>query len=147
MRKRTGWWIGSTVMLLAVASIGAADYIGAAKCKMCHKTEHASWLQTKHAGAFDLLAAEDQAKAECLVCHATGESAELPGVQCESCHGPGSAYKSMKVMKDLDASLAAGLVVPDEASCRGCHEGAPHDQAEFDYETAKPDGIHESKKE
>ena len=70
----------------------------------------------------------------------------MPGVQCESCHGPGSAYKSMKVMKDSDASLAAGLLVPDEATCRGCHEGAPHDQAAFDYEADQATGIHEFKK-
>ena len=29
--------------------------------------------------------------------------------------------------------IAAGLLEPDEASCRACHEGAPHEQKPFDY--------------
>ena len=80
----------------------------------------------------------DQEKADpsCLKCHATGASADMPGVQCESCHGPGSDYKSMKVMKDHEASLAAGLVIPDEATCLTCHTGAPHEQAELDFAAA-----------
>ncbi len=44
----------------------------------------------------DLLPAEDQGNAECLKCHALGGNADMPGVQCESCHGPGSVYKAMK---------------------------------------------------
>jgi hypothetical protein len=99
----------------------------------------------QHSKAFDLLAPEDQGKAECLKCHATGGTADHPGVQCEACHGPGSDYKSMKVMKDHDASVAAGLVVPDEATCKGCHEGAPHEQAAFDYAAATAKGQHEKK--
>jgi nitrate/TMAO reductase-like tetraheme cytochrome c subunit len=89
-----------------------------------------------HAKAFERLEAEDQANEECLTCHATGKSAEMPGVQCEACHGPGSDYKGMKVMKDPEASLAAGLVIPDEASCLTCHTGAPHEQPEFDFASA-----------
>jgi hypothetical protein len=120
----------------------AADYIGAAKCKMCHKVEFTSWSEMAHAKAFDVLKPEEQGNAECLKCHATGGSAEMPGVQCEACHGPGSEYKSMKVMKDPAASKAAGLITPDEAKCRSCHEGAPHDQKAFDYATMKDGGKH-----
>ena len=121
------------------------DYIGAAKCKMCHKTEYTSWQGLAHATAFDQLKPEEQADAECLACHATGAKAELPGVQCEACHGPGSDYKGLKVMKDHDASVAAGLVIPTEATCKGCHEGAPHDQKAFDFEASKAKGVHEKK--
>ncbi len=120
-------------------------YVGAAKCKMCHKTEYASWQSLSHSKAFESIKEEDRAKPECLKCHATGGSADMPGVQCEACHGPGSGYKSLKVMKDHDASVAAGLALPDEALCKSCHEGAPHDQAPFDYETAKAKGQHEVK--
>jgi nitrate/TMAO reductase-like tetraheme cytochrome c subunit len=112
---------------------------------MCHKVQYESWQGLAHAKAFDTLSDEEKGNAECLECHATGGSAEMPGVQCESCHGPGSEYKSMKVMKDKDASVAAGLVVPDEATCKGCHEGAPHDVPAFDYATAKEKGIHAHK--
>ena len=134
-------------LALATAMAGENTYIGAAKCKMCHKVQFASWSESVHAQAFDKLKAEDQGKAECLECHATGDTADLPGVQCESCHGAGSGYKSMKIMKDAEASKAAGLQKPDEALCRGCHEGAPHDQAEFNYEEAKKTGLHEFKAE
>jgi len=123
----------------------AADYIGAAKCKMCHKVEYGSWESMSHANAFEKLKPEEQGNAECLGCHATGGNAEMPGVQCEACHGPGSDYKSMKVMKDQAAAVAAGLVLPTEATCKKCHEGAPHDQKPFDFETAKASGLHEKK--
>jgi DnaJ-class molecular chaperone len=137
------------ILICVVAIFGgtayAADYIGEAKCKMCHKVQHASWSEMAHAKAFDKLKPEEQGKAECLKCHATGESAEMPGVQCEACHGPGSEYKSMKVWKDQDAAKGAGLVLPDEALCKSCHENAPHEVPEFDYATAKEKGIHAHK--
>jgi hypothetical protein len=132
-------------LVLTVAVASDNEYIGAAKCKMCHKVSYASWLETPHAKAFDKLKPEEQSKAECLKCHATGDSAEMPGVQCEACHGAGGGYKSMKVMKDPEAAKAAGLLIPDEASCRKCHEGAPHDQAAFDYAEAVKTGLHEFK--
>jgi nitrate/TMAO reductase-like tetraheme cytochrome c subunit len=132
-------------LALATTMVAAEEYtyIGAAKCKMCHKVSFASWSETPHAMALDKLEEADKGKAECLKCHATGGSADMPGVQCEACHGPGSGYKSMKVMKDPEASRAAGLIEPDEAVCRSCHEGAPHDQPEFNYEEAKKTGLHE----
>jgi hypothetical protein len=133
--------------VITAAMAGDAEYITAAKCKMCHKIQYASWSETAHAKAFDKLKPEEQSKAECLKCHATGDSADMPGVQCESCHGPGSGYKSMKIMKDPEAAKAAGLLMPDEAFCRKCHEGAPHDQAPFDYAEAVKTGLHEFKAE
>jgi hypothetical protein len=136
-----------SLALLAGASIALADgdYIGAAKCKMCHKVQFTSWEGLAHAKAFERLEPEEQGDAECLKCHATGANAELPGVQCEACHGAGSDYKSIKIMKEQGASLAAGLLVPDQKTCESCHVGAPHDQKAFDYESAKAGGIHEFK--
>ena len=112
MRPRNLILLGVAVLAFSAMSVGAADYIGAAKCKMCHKVQFASWETMGHAKAFEKLEAADQTNVECLGCHATGGKAELPGVQCEACHGPGSDYKSMKVMKDREASIAAGLIVP-----------------------------------
>jgi hypothetical protein len=145
---RTSRVIVATVAA-AVVSLGAAaaaDYIGAAKCKICHKVQFDSWQTLGHAKAFERLKPEEQGNADCLRCHATGGSAEMPGVQCEACHGPGSGYKAMDVMKDRQKSAAAGLVLPDEALCKGCHAGkAPHDLPAFDFGTAKEKGVHAHK--
>jgi len=145
MRATKAILVGLGILILSAAVVGAADYISAAKCKMCHKVQYESWTGLAHAKAIEQLEPEDQGNADCLKCHATGGSADMPGVQCEACHGPGSDYKSMKVMKDLDASVAAGLVVPDEATCKSCHTGAPHDQKAFDYASAVEKGVHEHK--
>ena len=42
----------------------------------------------------------------------------LGGVQCESCHGPGSKHAATSDPRDL-------VRVPDEALCRSCHH-VPH---------------------
>jgi hypothetical protein len=56
---------------------------------------------------------------ECLKCHVTeyGVDASLldakyvanMGVQCESCHGAGSDYKKMSIMKDRAKAIENGL--------------------------------------
>lgn len=59
------------------------------------------------------------------------------GVQCEACHGPGSDYKTMSVMKDKEKAVAAGLVLGDEKLCKTCHnEESPTFDKEkgFDYQ-------------
>jgi len=140
-------------------------YIGVEKCSICHKSEakgnqFAQWQKSAHAKAFATLAgpkALEIAKAkgmakppqespECLKCHVTGygKPTELfdpafkkeMGVQCESCHGPGSEYKDMKIMKDRAASVAAGLVIPDEATCTACHNKESPSFTGFDFKKA-----------
>jgi nitrate/TMAO reductase-like tetraheme cytochrome c subunit len=146
--RPTKWIFLAVAAALAIGAALGADYIGAAKCKFCHKVQYNSWLETKHAKAFELLQPDEQSREECLGCHATGSSADLPGVQCEACHGAGSDYKSMKVMKDRDAAVAAGLVVPTkDGTCVPCHTGAPHELSAFDYDEAVKTGIHEFKSE
>ncbi len=77
--------------------------IGADKCRLCHKVQHASWAASAHAK-------------------------RTPPLDCESCHGPGSEYKTITVMKDPAKAKAAGLVLPDAAFCQKCHK-APWDPA------------------
>lgn len=130
----------------------ANAYIGVEACGMCHKTDKQGnqlsiWKETRHANAFKTLqsdkaneiakelghptpAAETEA---CLKCHVSGMNLDASlldkkfnladGVQCETCHGPGSNYKSLKVMKDRELAVANGLKVYDnkEDLCVKCH--------------------------
>lgn len=130
------------------------DYIGVDKCalKPCHGKDPAyeTWLETKHAYAFDSLSAEKQKDPKYVKYYTTGETKRgkmLPNVQCEACHGPGSDYKSMKIMKDREMSIANGLVIPDAETCKGCHNAdSPEEVAEFgkdfDWEEMIATGVH-----
>lgn len=125
-------------------------YIGDGKCKMCHMKQYKSWQQTKHAKAFDALKPEEQQKEECVQCHVTGykETEELlKNVQCEACHGPGSDYKDIKIMKDKEKAIAAGLIIPNEETCKKCHNKKSPYFKEFNFEEAKKIGVHEIKTE
>lgn len=129
------------------------EYIGAKKCIMCHKKDGTgpSWEESAHATAFDKLTDEQKADPVFLKYYTTGKDDKgelLEGVQCEACHGPGSEYKSMKIMKDREASIAAGLVIPSEETCMGCHgaEDAPAAvkavAKDWNYEKALSSGVH-----
>lgn len=142
------------IMVLGITAAFAADnaYVGVMKCKGCHKKQFKSFSETKHAKAFDLLSADEQKDAKCLGCHTTGydkpakANAKLTGVQCEACHGAGSKYKSMKVMsKKLyksdkagqhEKAVAAGLIVPDEAVCKSCHNSNSPNFKSFNFAEA-----------
>jgi hypothetical protein len=148
------------------ASGGDYTYVGVKSCKMCHNkadtgAQFKVWSESAHAKAFASLATpESKAKAKemgiddpqkdpkCLKCHVTGYAVASDstqkvvmedGVTCESCHGPGSGYKSMKVMKAITAGETkpetVGLIMPDEKTCLGCHvaEGNPFHK-EFKYD-------------
>jgi mono/diheme cytochrome c family protein len=59
------------------------------------------------------------------------------GVGCEACHGPGSGYIDPAIMADRASFLAHGGRIPDEATCRTCHEGE-----RFQYEERRPRVAH-----
>jgi nitrate/TMAO reductase-like tetraheme cytochrome c subunit len=133
----------------AAPAVVVHKYVGSQGCKMCHNSpaqgeQYNKWAASPHSKAFDILATPNalevgkklgidkpQESAKCLVCHETGFSAPADqkqasfkpteGVGCEVCHGPGSDYMAMKVMRDKTAAIAAGLVIPDEKVCVGCH--------------------------
>jgi hypothetical protein len=138
--------------ILFVQAQNGNTYIGAESCAMCHKTEKQGsqfsiWQNSSHSKAFETLktekanqiAAEKGFKTpasetpECLKCHVTGYNLDASmlgkkfkvedGVQCETCHGAGSAYKDMKIMKDKDLAVKNGLVMHDklEEFCITCH--------------------------
>ncbi len=86
----------AVAMLFVMTAVAASTAVGPEKCKMCHKVQYESWAASKHAAA-------------------------SPKVECETCHGPGSDYAKMSVMKDLAAAKAAGLSIPTKADCAKCH--------------------------
>jgi hypothetical protein len=120
--------IAGAVVVTAAAVNASSTYIGAQKCKMCHRLQYESWAETPHAKATEVAqnATDRKFEAACLDCHATNKDAAMAGVQCEACHGPGSEYKSLSIMKDKDKAIAAGLILPTQETCNKCHDGADH---------------------
>ncbi|MFQ6675103.1 MAG: multiheme c-type cytochrome [Fidelibacterota bacterium] len=125
-------------------------YVGVAKCEICHATDDignqvAIWKSSAHARAFESLLTEEAKSIarewgltsppheapECLECHVTGYGLDSSrfkyplvkedGVQCESCHGPGSEYRKIDIMLDSTLSRANGLILPTEETCAQCH--------------------------
>lgn len=121
------------------------EYIGDKKCKLCHKEQYESWSETPHAKAWASLSEEEQKNEECIGCHITGmteDTTMLVNVGCEACHGPGSEYKSMKVMKDTKLSVENGLLPITEATCVRCHNKKSPTFKGFDYAEALKTGVH-----
>ncbi len=125
-------------------------YIGARMCGQCHDGEgmgnqFSRWLHSKHSRAWASLATPEAREIArisgirenpldsftCLGCHATGADSEdwekdetyrlEDGVQCETCHGPGSEYAEEKVMRNREAAMMAGLRMPTAQTCETCH--------------------------
>ena len=143
--QKTMSFLLAALFLISFSTLAENKYVGAKMCGMCHKGEKKGtqleiWQKSKHAEAYKTLTgakAVEIAKAkglknaanespECLGCHAITADPKLiaDGVQCESCHGAGSAYKS--VMKDTAKAIAAGLTnFKDNAAiekvCKSCH--------------------------
>ena len=131
MKSKTLWTAFALTVIVLVsfsAQAGDHEYVGAKKCKMCHKVQYSSWETTSHAKATEAAKASTDRTfgPECLTCHATNASEELAGVQCEACHGAGADFKKMSIMKDPEAAQANGLVIPAQATCDGCHTGDDH---------------------
>ncbi len=125
-------------------------YVGVRVCSECHEGPRAGhqfsiWRQSAHAKAFATLAlpvSEEIARISgipepphrarvCLGCHATGADSEEwerdetfrieDGIQCETCHGPGSEYIDAAVMSDPQLAMERGLRMPDATQCMICH--------------------------
>lgn len=127
--RRKGWLtalIVSSVTAMVLGSVSSHPkgndrdgYVGAERCKICHRPQYLSWAETAHRRATRRLAPEERTR-ECLRCHATGPEA-LPGVQCEACHGPGANYWPAEIMRDPQKARAAGLVPQKKTVCLQCH--------------------------
>jgi len=138
-------------------------YIGAAKCKMCHNKpdkgeQYNKWMDAPHSNAMKSLSSEKSlayakangiadptTEASCLKCHATTGHVDpklqagikvTEGVSCESCHGPGSRYKSMSIMKNREQSIRNGLILPTKELCITCHNEENPFHKPFDFEAS-----------
>ncbi len=151
--KKLFFVIISLTLVFSVVYAGDFNYIGAKKCKMCHKGEKKGtvfekWEAGPHAKAFESLKKSgDDKKAECLECHTTAfnaggykvgdaDAANFEGVQCESCHGPGSAYKAIGIMKDRQKAIENGMIIPNEETCKKCHNKKSPTFKGFDFKEA-----------
>ena len=160
------------ILTIALAAFGLSlfasaqtfTYVGSAKCQICHKTEkqglqYPIWEMSNHAKSFAALStpqAATNAQAlgvkdpttdpKCLKCHAplADKAAELKaeGVSCEVCHGPGSAYKTLTIMKNKDEAVKSGLRLYGNADaiktqCLTCHDNAHGKTLDFNAAWAK----------
>lgn len=125
-------------------------YVGARVCGSCHhgpETGHqfSLWLLSKHSQAYAALSKPEawkiaelsgvpedpQESPLCLGCHATAADAEEwerdptfhleDGVQCERCHGPGSEYMPLEIMRNPEEAMRRGLKKPTKRLCLVCH--------------------------
>ena len=142
-----------TLLLILVLVVGfsaqadANKYVGVKMCSMCHKADKtgnqfAIWQKSAHAGAYKTLTGEKAAAIaktknlknaaeapECLECHGAVDAKLVgtydvkDGVQCETCHGPGSNYKTVSIMKNKDLAITNGLMLYSnlEGYCVKCH--------------------------
>ncbi len=156
-------------------------YVGIEQCKLCHLPHFESWDTTRMAKAFELLKpgvrAEAKRKArldpnrdfttdpKCLKCHVTGfgqpggfvsmeKTPQMANIQCEMCHGPGSAYMEMMLKPRgtytrEDYVAQGGLILPssEQNVCtQQCHNSqspfVPADGYNFDFEDRKAIGTH-----
>jgi len=145
-------------------------YIGADKCKMCHNKpqkgeQYNKWKKEKHSNAMASLKSQkslDYAKKngiadpstdqKCVKCHSTASSVDkklhsgikvAEGVSCETCHGPGSNYKTDAIMSDRKLALTKGMIMPEEKMCLKCHNNKENPfMKPFNYKTALTDISH-----
>jgi len=181
MRKFVTVSLAFLVSVLTGYGAATHSYVGVKACTPCHKTEKQGkqqpiWQASPHAKALATLKTPEAQKVaekagvkgpaseaqQCLKCHvtATGVAAanlkptfsKEEGVGCETCHGAGSDYKTMAIMKDRAKSVAAGLTpisVADgtaEKQCKTCHNTESPTFKGFNFKEAWPKIAHPTPK-
>ena len=120
------------------------EFVGVEMCKSCHSDQYNQWSQTKHAFAFNtLLRKHRHFSPKCVMCHVTGGGYDsgyifgstdrsLVNVQCEMCHGPGSAH--------IKAPLQVNMLRrPSKKLCITCHD---KEHSDFDMKKYYPKVRH-----
>ena len=90
-------------------------------CAACHPAATKAWSLSRHAHAWDSLAASDRTT-ECAACHVTpsGTATVSRHVHCQACHQGSDAHAARPTVQ-----RTTGLT-----DCRSCHDSAHH--PEFD---------------
>ena len=153
-----------------------AAYVGQQTCKLCHnQSEHGQqwriWNESPHARAYRTLLNDESRElmtelgmpgtawtsSDCRRCHVTAFEPEqsLPdairivnGVQCESCHGPGSRHvedgRKYWMEGDTTIDIAANIIRPREPDCLTCHnpQSPTWDPERYTLQDGKTAGFH-----
>lgn len=149
--KKLAFLVAMTAFAATALLSQTPTYVGSAKCAMCHKTEtqgkqYPIWQASKHSQSVAALSSPEAAKKAqalnvqnpasspvCFKCHVPlSEKApeiKAEGVTCEVCHGAGSEYRKLNVMKDKALAVKNGLILygsPEaiKKHCLTCHENA-----------------------
>ena len=112
-----------------------AKYVGQKTCRTCHLEPYKKWKRMKHANAWSNLPRKDRARPKCYRCHVTGHGEDggfvsekrtphLTGVQCESCHGPGSPHVAAAKSKEPVVRVMGLINRVPQNTCVACHN--PH---------------------
>ncbi len=118
------------------------NFMGNNNCKACHTEMYTDWRQTDHARAYTALRAGSmQTEPECLVCHTTGyrhhngfdeeKRTNLTQVQCEACHGYGTAHSRDGDMLDVARESCAACHDDGARPCYESERDTPFDYATF----------------
>lgn len=139
----------NTTPRLQAAEAQVPSFAGPESCKKCHENIVSAWSTTRHAQAFSSPIFQQDWKKQnsqvtCLECHTTGYNMKtgeyaMPGVTCESCHGPfqdGHPEQPMTITPNADLCATCHKSTTDEwraskhgqkgITCQDCHN--PHSQ-------------------
>ena len=137
------------------------EYVGAARCKMCHSGEakgnvYQIWEKSKHHQAWVTLGeaeakkigaekkiADPQTDKACEPCHVTAYDAPKAevgkkfdikmGVQCETCHGAGGNHVKARLADEGPVKPDEIVHVPSATVCEGCHNNKSPTFKAFNY--------------
>lgn len=130
-------------------------YAGEEKCQPCHAGAHRIAQASTHTQAYETLVKKgSEYDPECLRCHTVGYGAKdgfvnvqatpkLAGVQCENCHGRGTAHIQAVTAGKTGKALSATLRAVTPNSCVRCHD--IENSANFRYASYWPKikhGLH-----
>lgn len=154
--------------LVACSDASEAKFVGVAACR-CHMKEdlgnqYRSWIGSKHMRSYVMLAGPygrtimenmgvsgyAQETEICFTCHAPRPDTSCAeqtfrfeeGIQCETCHGPGSLHVAKMMTMGGEKPLESGFRKLSKDDCMRCHapkashEDLPTHLRSFDLDKA-----------